>query len=268
MANLKDRTVFITGASSGIGMSLAKEFAKQGANLVITARRKPRLDGLAAELTGEGHRVLPVACDVTQDQEVHEAVAASVKEFGKIDVVIANAGFGVASVFEKLTLDDYRRQFETNVFGVLRTIYATLDELKKSRGTLVLLGSVSGYIALPGNSPYSMSKFAIHALASSLKNELRPFGVSVVLIAPGFVESEIRKVDNHGRLHPDAPDPVPNWLKVSTESAARTIVRAVVQRKAERIVTVHGKIAVLLKRHFPWAVDLAIRCGLRGRSEP
>lgn len=265
---MKKSTVFITGASSGIGMAVAREFARMGADLVVTGRRKPRLDALAAELMAGGARVLSIACDVTCDQEMHEAVVAAVKEFGQIDVVIANAGFGVVGKFEKLNIDDFRRQFETNVFGVLRTIQCTLNELKRTQGTLVLLGSMSGYISLPGVSAYSMSKFAIHALANALKSELKPQGISVVLIAPGFVESEIRKIDNQGHLHPEAEDRVPRWLMASADSAAKTIVRAVMKRKPQQIVTWHGQVAIFLKRHFPWVIDCLIGLGLKGRVEP
>jgi len=170
--------------------------------------------------------------------------------------------------FAKLRLDDYRRQFETNVFGVLRTAYATLDELRRSRGTLVILGSVSGYLAAPSASPYAMSKFAVRALAESLRNELAPEGVSVVLITPGFVQSEIRRVDNRGRFRPEFPDTVPRWLQMPTERAARQIVRAVARRRRERIITAHGKLAVFLARHTPRLLAFLVRRNRLSRREP
>src|SRR4051794_31373617 len=101
MSDFKNRTVFITGASAGIGASLAREFAGQKANLIITARRQERLDSMASELRGKGHRVLPVQCDVTKEEDLNHAVALGIQEFGKIDVVIANAGFGVAGAMSK-----------------------------------------------------------------------------------------------------------------------------------------------------------------------
>ena len=116
---------------------------------------------------------------------------------------MANAGFGVVGPIERLTLDDYRRQFETNVFGVLRTVFATLAELRRSRGRLVIVGSVSGHVALPNASPYAMSKFAVRALAQALDFELRPTGVSVTLVSPGFVDTELHQVDNRGVRHPE-----------------------------------------------------------------
>jgi len=118
--------VFITGASSGIGAALAREYARRGADLALAARRTDRLDALAAELSAQGRRALVLACDVTRDGELEAAVARTRDAFGRIDVVVANAGFGVVGPVERLRLEDYRRQFETNVFGVLRTVYATL----------------------------------------------------------------------------------------------------------------------------------------------
>src|SRR5437762_1862320 len=144
-------------------------------------------------------------------------LAARTREtLGRIDVVVANAGFGVMGPLETLTLGDYRRQFETNVFGVLRTVYATLEDVKRARGRLVLLGSVSGHLALPGASAYAMSKFAVRGLAEALAHELAPRGVAVTLVSPGLVESEMRQVDNRGRWHAEAARGWARWTRSAT----------------------------------------------------
>jgi len=206
---------------------------------------------------------------VTVDGDLDRAAAAARATFGRLDVVVANAGFGVVGPVEHLTLEDYRRQFETNVFGVLRTIHATLGDLKASRGRLVIIGSVSGHLATPGSSPYAMSKFAVRALAEAVGHELAPAGVAVTLVSPGFVESEIRRVDNTGAFRTESPEPIPAWLVVSAARAARTIVRAVARRRREVVVTGHGKVAVFLQRHAPWLVAAGIRAfGVRSRREP
>jgi short-subunit dehydrogenase len=269
MANFQGQVVFITGASSGIGAALAREFARQGADLALAARREERLASLAAEIERQGRRALALRCDVTVDGDVERAAAATRAAFGRIDVVVANAGFGVVGPVAGLALEDYRRQFETNVFGVLRTIYATLGDLTASRGRLVILGSVSGHIATPGSSPYAMSKFAVRALAEALGYELAPRGVAVTLISPGFVESEIRRVDNRGAMREEAPEPIPRWLVMQTPAAARQIVRAVGRRRREAIITGHGKVIVFLQRHVPWLVAAIVRAfGVRSRAEP
>jgi len=262
--------VFITGASSGIGAALAREFAGEGADVALAARRVDRLEALASEIGKTGRRAVVIACDVTRDGDLERAAGQARAALGKLDVVVANAGFGVTGKLETLSLDDYRRQLETNVFGVLRTIYATLDDLKKTRGRLVLIGSVSGHVAVPGSSAYSMSKFAVRGLADSLGHELASYGVAVTLISPGFVESEIGQVDNRGVWRPQAPRrPLPASVVMATPTAARRIVRAVARRRREVVITGFGKAAVVLQRHAPWLLAAIIRrFGIKGRREP
>lgn len=246
MDYFRDKVVLITGASAGIGEELARQLDKAGAKLALAARRKDRLDSLGFGLALE--------CDVTRDGDVERAVAETVRRWDKLHMVIANAGFGIGGPMKSLTIDDYRRQFETNVFGVLRTIYAALPEIEKARGDIVIIGSVSGWVAAPGGAPYSMSKFALRALANSITPELRRKGVNVILISPGFVESDIRRVENQGHLHPGKPDPIPSWLVMAKEKAVRQILRAIARRKREAIITGHGKILVALERWMPWVL--------------
>jgi len=247
------KSVVITGASSGIGEELAVQLADLGATLTLAARRQEQLEAVAQRIVAKGHaKPLAVACDVARDGDLERTVAETVRQHGKLDVVFANAGFGVVGPLKKLTTGDYRRQFETNVFGVLRTIYASLPELEKSQGNLAIVGSVSGWVGTPGGSPYCMSKFAVRALANSITPELRHFGVKVTLISPGFVVSNIRRVDNRGSFHAGAADPIPTWLQMPTSRAVRQILKAVARGKREEIVTVHGKVFVLFERFIPW----------------
>jgi short-subunit dehydrogenase len=269
VANFSGQAVLITGASSGIGEALAREFARAGAALVLAARRTERLDRLVAELAADGARVVAVRCDVTVEGDPERAVAAARERFGRLDVVVANAGFGVVGPVALLTLDDYRRQFETNVFGVLRTIKAALPDVRRARGRIAIIGSVSGHIATPGSSPYAMSKFAVRALAEALGHELARSGASVTLVSPGYVASEIRRVDNQGVLREDNPEPIPKLLVMSAARAARQIVRAIAWRRREVVVTGHGKAVVFLQRHAPWLTTAVIRAfGVRSRGEP
>lgn len=264
----QDQSVLITGASSGIGAALARELAREGARLVLMARRRERLDSLCAELAGAGAQAVVHVGDVTKRADLDAGVALAVERYGRLDVAIANAGFGVVGPLEKLNVEDYRRQFETNVFALLETSKACLAELKKSRGRLALIGSVAGYISTPNASPYAMSKFAVRAFAEALRPELAPHGVSVTLISPGFIESEIRQVDNRGGWHPKAKDPLPAWLPMRTDLAAKKIVSAMYRRKREAVITFHGKVLVWLSRFAPWVLRVAMRRGVRGRPEP
>jgi short-subunit dehydrogenase len=266
-AFFRDKAVLITGASSGIGEELAWQLGEAGAKLTLAARRKELLENLAQRIAAAGKpRPLVVQCDVAQDGDLQKVVTETVRQWGKLDVVIANAGFGVVGPLKKLSLEDYRRQFETNVFGVLRTIYAALPEIEKNKGNIVIIGSVSGWASSPGASPYTMSKFAVRALANSITPELRLSGVKVTLISPGFVASEIRRVDNQGKLQEGAKDPMASWLVMRTDKAVRQILRAVARGKREAIITGHGKALVFLERFMPWVVRAAGRKMAAGRG--
>jgi short-subunit dehydrogenase len=255
MATHEGKVALITGASAGIGAALARELARNGADLVLAARREDRLRDLAREIEAMGRNAIVTGCDVTCDGDLERAVAAAVERYGRVDIAIANAGFGVVGLVEELGLDDFRRQLETNVFGVLRTLYATVPELRKTRGQFVVVGSVSGHVPTAATSAYCMSKFALRGFTESIHDELAASGISVTLVSPGFVDSDIRRVDNHGTVHGNAPDPVPRLLRMPTDRAARTIVRAISRRRREVVVTGHGKALVLLYRHAPWLLQ-------------
>jgi short-subunit dehydrogenase len=273
----RDKVVLITGASSGIGEELALQLSRAGAQLTLAARRTELLEALVQKIaadagartatarsrsnaparatparSNESPKPLALTCDVTRNGELERAVAETVRLRGRLDVAIANAGFGVVGPLTKLSLDDYRRQLETNIFGVLRTIYAALPELEKTKGNIAIMGSISGWAGAPGTSPYAMSKFALRALANCVEPELRQIGVKVTLISPGFVASNIRRVDNLGRLHPRAKDPVPAWLVMDTGKAVRQMLRAIARGQREAIITGHGKLLVALERFAPW----------------
>lgn len=272
-AFFQGKAVLITGASSGIGEELAWQLGQAGAQLTLAARRKELLEKLAQKIVAAGKMApLVVQCDVTQDGSLQKAVEESMGHWGKLDVAIANAGFGVVGPLKKLTVEDYRRQYETNVFGVLRTIYATLPEIEKNKGNIAIIGSVSGWVATPGASPYNMSKFAVRALANAITPELALSGVKVTLISPGFVASDIRRVDNQGKFHEHAKEPIPARLIMPTDKAVRQILRAIAKGKREAIITGHGKALVFLERFMPWVIRAfgrKIAAGRGGyRSEP
>ena len=273
MSTFRGKVILITGASSGIGEELAEQLAKHGALLTLAARRADALGRLAERIAAaSGSQPLVIECDVTRDGDVERAVSETVRQRGRLDVAFANAGFGVVGAFAKLSLADYRRQFETNVFGVLRTLYAALPEVTRTRGQMVITGSVAGWVAMPGVSPYAMSKFALRALANSISPELAQQGVALTLLSPGFVESNIRRVDNRGRLHADAPEPLPSWLVVNRRKAVRQMLRAVARRQREAVITGHGRLLVAMERLAPWIMrSVGRRMAARGggyRSEP
>ena len=269
MPNPSDITVLITGASSGIGAGLAREFSRRGFRVALVARRLAELEKLAAALRAAGGQATTHVGDVTKDGDVTRVVAELAAQGLKPGIVIANAGFGVVGNAQKLTLADYQRQFATNVEGVLRTFQETIGALRETRGRFVIMGSVSGYVSMPGGSPYAMSKFAVRAFAEALQGDLKSAGVGVTLISPGFVESDIRRVDNRGGLHPDVRDPIPAWLVMPTEQAARKMVDGVLRGRREVVVTFHAKVIILFARHFPRLLRFAMLAAKTGaRAEP
>jgi len=263
MERFLGQTVFITGASAGIGAALCRRFAAEGADVALLARRKDALESVASAVRALGRRAIPIGCDVNRDGDLERAAEAVRHETGRIDVVVANAGIGINGAFTKLTLNDFRRQFETNVFGVIRTVQATLGDLEKTRGRLAIVGSVSPFFIVPGTVNYAMSKAAVSALAQGLEIELAPKGIGVTLILPGFVESEIRLIDNQGHLRENAQDPIPQFLVMPTEAAAKDIVDAIFRRDPECAITNHGKIGTVLGRHAPRFVASMLRMAQR-----
>jgi NADP-dependent 3-hydroxy acid dehydrogenase YdfG len=257
-AQLTGKVALVTGASAGIGEALAREIVRRGGSVLLLARREARVAELAAEL---GARAIGVGGDVTRDGDVARAVAVARERFGGLDFLFANAGFGVSGRFEELSLADYQRQFDTNVFGVLRSTREALPELRMRGGAIGIVGSVNGYVSLEGWSAYCMSKHAVRSFATSLRAELASAGVSVTHLAPGFVESEFRRVDNQAQLNEAARDPVPTFLIMPAAQAASSMVSAVVSRRAEAVITTHGKVAVHFERHAPWLVSRALELG-------
>jgi NAD(P)-dependent dehydrogenase (short-subunit alcohol dehydrogenase family) len=219
------------------------------------------LRALAKEIRDGGGTALVCTCDVTNRKSIDRAVARTVKEFRRIDVVVANAGFFVSGLFEKLETNDFRRQFETNFFGVVDTISATLPYLKKTKGRLAIVSSVAGRIATPAASAYCSSKFALNGLAETLYLELARFDVSVTLVLPGFVATEIGQVNNEGVFDPGKESLIPSWLAVSPEDAAGEVVDALYRRRFEAVVSTHGKLLAAFGRYFPHMTRLSQRLG-------
>lgn len=244
-----NKVVLITGSSSGIGAGLVHEFLKRDFNVCLFARRKERLESLVKK-SSYPDRCLISTGDVTQPDELSSAIRQCIEKWGRLDITVANAGFAVAAPVQKLKIEDYRRQFETNVFGVLNTYYAAHDALTKSKGIFVVMGSIAGHVNLPWSTPYCMSKAAVRALSRGLQQELTPKGVSVVLISPGFVESEIGMVNNEGMLEKVSKkqSAIPKKLIMPTELAAKEMVDGILKRKREVVITTHGKFLVAVNR--------------------
>ncbi len=165
---MSQEVVWITGGGTGIGRALALEYARRGACVAISGRRLEKLEEAAAALDAAGGQGLAVRCDVTDEEATRAAVAAIVARWGRLDVAIANAGFGVSGPVLSLSAERWRRQLEINVVGAANTLAAAAPEVQKTRGRLAVVGSVSGFIAVPANGAYTASKFAVRGMVLTL----------------------------------------------------------------------------------------------------
>lgn len=258
MTNTKEAVIWITGASSGIGKSLAFEWARLGYNVVLSSRRKEILDKVADEIRHSGGEALVIPCDIMEEPSIENAVRQIIVALGRLDVVIANAGFGVFGSIEKLTARDWNRQLQGNVTGLALTVKYALPHLRKNNGRIGLVGSVGAYLPNPNLGAYGASKAAVHSIGQTLQVELMGTGVSCTTMHPGFVVSEITRIDNDGVWHPERPDPRPSNLIWPADKAAKVMVKAILKRKRNYVFTGHGKLFVGLQRWFPGLMRLII----------
>ncbi len=245
------QVAWITGGGSGIGAACAIELAQEGAKVAVSGRRLDRLEEVVKTIQAAGGEAIALPCDVSRDGDVADAVGALIMEWGQLDLLLANAGFGVAGRYDKVTVADWQRQFEVNVFGLLRCVYAAMPHLQETGGRIGLVGSVMSWVTLPANGPYAASKHAVRVIGETLAAELQGTGVSCTTMHPGFVATEIGQVDNQGRFHSDKKDPRPQRFMWTSEAAARVMVKAMHRRKRQYVFTNHGKFAVFMGRHFP-----------------
>jgi NAD(P)-dependent dehydrogenase (short-subunit alcohol dehydrogenase family) len=259
------QVVWITGGTSGLGREMALEFARRGAYVVPSGRRTQRLDEVCAEISSVSQAsesfppALGITLDVTDDQAVEDAPRAIIEQYGRLDVVVANAGFGVTGKFEDLSAEQWRHQLDVNVVGLASTVRCALPHLKATKGRIALISSVLGMVTAPKTGAYPASKYAVRAIGQMLSMELHGTGVSCTTIYPGFVKSEIGRVDNSGVYHPEKRDNRPSRLLWPTDKAARVMVNAIARRKRDYVFTVHGKVAGWLGRHCPALIHLALR---------
>jgi len=246
-----NQIVWITGASSGIGRELALEFSRKGATLAVSARRIDLLEVLVKEIEAGGGKAKAFYCDVLDIKSIETCAQQIVDHFKKMDVVVANAGGGVMGTIEKLTEADWHRQLNLNVTGLALTCKYALPHVRKTKGRLVLIGSVAAFLPNPGIGAYGASKAAVHSIGETLQVELAGSSVSCTTIHPGFVDSDITRVDNQGNFHPDAKDPRPANLMWPTDKAARVMVKAIAKRKKVYVFTGHGKLMVTIGKYFP-----------------
>jgi short-subunit dehydrogenase len=251
---VRNKVVVITGASSGIGRALAKEFASKGARLSLGARRTELLEKLQEELTGT--EILIQKTDVSIEYDCCRLIEETIKRFGQIDILVNNAGISMRALFEDVDLKVIRQLMDVNFYGTVYCTKYALPYLLKTKGSLVGVISIAGYVGLPGRSGYSASKFAIRGFLDSLRIENLKKGLHVLVAAPGFTASEVRKAALTTDGSQQGETPRDESKMMSSEECAHHIVNAVRKRKRELILTfTEGKLTVFLGKLFPSLLD-------------
>jgi len=258
---MKDKVVIITGASSGIGKALAHELGKAGAKLVLAARREEALQAIAAQFSD----TLVVKTDVTVEAQCRNLIEETVKNFGKIDVLVNNAGISMQVKFDEIQdLILFHKIMNVNYFGMVYCTHFALPHLKKSKGLIVGISSMTGKIGVPTRTAYAASKHAMQGFLDSLRVELMETGVDVSVISPGFVQSEVRMNALGANANPTGESRIDESSIMSAEECARQIHDAIVNRKRDVIIaeSFRSKIAPLLKLLVPKIVDNVSRKGM------
>jgi NADP-dependent 3-hydroxy acid dehydrogenase YdfG len=226
--NIQGKIVVITGASSGLGEATARHLAALGATVVLGARRVERIDGLAAELAQSGARALAVQTDVTRSAEVKALVDAAVTQYGRVDVMLNNAGLMPHSPLERLKIEDWDRMIDVNIKGVMYGIAAALPHMiAQKSGHIISVSSVAGHKVRPGSTVYSATKHAVRVISEGLRQEVKAHGLRTTIISPGAVDTELPD----SITEPDVAEGVRKFydIAIAPESFARAVAYAIGQ---------------------------------------
>ena len=260
--NFKNKIVVITGSSSGIGEAAAVEFAKRGANLVLVARRKEKLQQIEKNLSKYKVATLICECDVSQESQVDKMVNDVLDKFNKIDILVNNAGFAIYGSISDLSIHDIETQMQTNYFGMVYCIKKFLPKmLEQNSGKIVNVASVAASFGLPGIASYCASKFAMLGFSEGLQHELKGTGVSVTVVSPIMVRTEFF---NHSSF-----DNMPKYspTSLSSKKVAQTIIKAVNSSRLEIIVPSIVRGAVWAKHTIPFVINPFIGSAFKKQLE-
>jgi len=253
---IRNKVVLITGASSGIGAGVARRLAKEGAKVVLTARRKELLDSLAQEITAQGGQALALQVDVTDNHAIKEMVNETVAKYGRLDVLVNNAGLGFSSDVKDIDPARLRLQVAVNLVALIECAQAALRPMvAQGSGLIINVASLAGLVGAPGSSVYSATKFGVIGFSDSLRREVHKQGVRVTTFCPGFVATDFSpRLKKISMGAPDAPY-LPGVMSV--EYVAGVIAGII--RRPRRLVLVPFAFSTLvqLARAFPGIVDWA-----------
>ncbi len=229
MENIKGKVVVITGASSGLGEAAAKHLSALGATIVLGARRADRIEKLASEINDNGGKSLAIAVDVTQRDQVKKLVDSAVEHFGRVDVILNNAGIMPLSPMDRLNVDEWDTMIDVNIKGVLNGIAAVLPYMKAQKsGQIINTSSVAGHKIFTGSAVYSATKFAVRALTEGLRMEVKPYNIRTAIVCPGAVKTELLEHITEADIQQANQDYV-GEVGISPDSFARVVAFAISQ---------------------------------------
>lgn len=245
------KTVIVTGASSGIGLSLAHYFGQNGANVVLAARSIEKIEVEAAKLPS----AVAVKCDVSSEADCRAMVAAAVERFKGVDILINNAGISMRALFEDLELDVLRRLMDVNFWGTVYCTKYALPYLLQSRGSVVGVSSVAGMHGLPARTGYSASKYAMQGFLDTLRVENLKKGLHVMVATPGFTKSNVRFSALTADGSQQGESPRVEGKMMTSEEVARRIAKGVRRRKNLLVMDFDGRATRILKLFAPRLLD-------------
>lgn len=253
--SLSDKVIIVTGASSGIGKACALEFANRNATVVLAARNEEQLNEVEYEIKSKNGTSFSVKTDVRQEADCKNLIKRTVEKFGKIDMLINNAGISMRANFNDLSIDVIKEVMDTNFYGAVYCTKFALPYLLEQKGLVIGVSSISGLTPLPGRTGYCASKYALDGFLNTLRIENMKKGLRVLIVHPGFTSSNIRKNALNKDNNRQAKSPRNEEKMMSAEEVARKIAEAAIRDKRELILTKQGKSIVWLYRFLPALAD-------------
>lgn len=265
MNNLQNKVAIITGSSIGIGRVMAFEMAKRGAKIVLNARNPERLEKTHQALQAAGFESIAVAGDVSNPEDCQKLISAAIATFGKIDILVNNAGISMEGTVEELDPEVFRKVMEVNYLGSVYPTQAAIPQLRKTKGSLIFMGSLAGIHGLPDHSVYSSSKMALTALADSLRIELEDSGIHVGIAYVGFTENDPEKTI-FGKDGKVIPQPKRGFIKAEPpENVALRVIKMIEKRQFRQYFTNLGKLNAFMKRYFPFVIENVLKKNYKSR---
>ncbi len=267
MKSLKGKVAIVTGASSGIGEALAKEYAARGAKVVLAARAEDKLSAVASAINTAGGDAIYAVCDVTSLEQCQAMVDKAVEKYGRLDILICNAGLSMRAIFDDVEIDVLRRLMDVNFWGTVNSVKCALPHLQASKGSIVGVSSVAGLHGLPGRTGYSASKYAMTGFLETIRIENLKKGLHVMIACPGFTASNVRFAALTADGTSQGETPRAEEKMMSAEQVAQIIIRDTAKRKRLCLMEFDGRATHFVKKFAPKFLDKMFYAAMAKESD-